>query len=165
MDPQFTHEGEYYHRGKGSKKTRLAPRIASTGIRRPAERLTPDDIALKALSKIANNLKVNFGQYQEKLRYAEQLRFMNMNILAHVLLYMDRNMGMTEENEAQIDINPMSINEAIHPIITKEMRDSSTDRDIAEKRLAFTFLRYIKFVLMLREPEVEYAVIGELPEQ
>lgn len=149
----FTNEGEFRVRGgKGTKKSRLGPRIMSPGAKKAgAERQTPDEIAFKILSKIAHGLNVNIGFFQGRLKNAEQLRFMNMNILAHVLLYIQNN---TQENEdgGYIAIDREHISEAIRPIMDKEVNNvSEDDRSKISIRLSFTFVRYIRYVSSLPE--------------
>ena len=157
----FTNVGEF-RRGKGNRKTRLGPRINVDVItRRGGEKQvqTPDEIALKKLLKLLDkpglNQRDRYG-YVGLMRQADQIRFMNMPVLAEVLLYM-HNVG-NEVTEANFSYN------AISPYITRllprreilegGMRPKEIPEDelqIMRLRMAATFLRYIRYVSLLQE--------------
>lgn len=161
MATVFTNVGEF-RRGKGNRKTRLGPRInAEITGRRGGDRQTqtPDDIAIKKLIKLLDKpglIQRDRYAYAELMRRAEQIRFMNMPVLAEVLLYM-HNVGneITQENFNYDAIRPYidrllprrEITEGA--IRAKEIPEE--DLEIMRLRMAATFLRYIRYVSLLRE--------------
>lgn len=162
MATVFTNIGEF-RRGKGNRKTRLGPRINVEVITRrgAGERQvqTPDDIAIKKLIKLLDKpglTQRDRYSYAELMRRAEQIRFMNMAVLAEVLLYM-HNTG------AEITGDNFNYN-AIRPYIDRllprreVMEGGVRAKEIPEEeleimrlRMAATFLRYIRYVTTLRE--------------
>ena len=92
----FTNAGEF-RRGKGNKKTRLGPRMREeyTGHRGEKRVQTPNDIAYHKLLKLLEKpglTKADRYDIANSVKNAEQLRFMNMPVLAEALLYM-KNVG------------------------------------------------------------------------
>ncbi|CAH6418992.1 Hypothetical protein HVR_LOCUS178 [uncultured virus] len=173
----FTNVGEF-RRGKGNRKTRLGPRIRTdvnaktTGEK---QNQTPDDIAIKKLGKLLDKpglTQKDRFDYTALMIRAEQIRFMNMPVLAQVLLYM-HNVGneVTAENFSYGAIRPyidslLPRREVIEGgIKTKEIPEE--ELEIMRLRMAATFLRYIHYVDLLRDQaatELEEARIqqGEL---
>lgn len=161
MTTTFTNVGEF-RRGKGNMKTRLGPRInVEILTRRGGEKRTqtPNDIAIKKLIKLLDKPGLSTRDrydYADLMRRAEQIRFMNMSVLAEVILYM-HNVGN--------DVNEDNFNyHAIMPYIdrllprrevmegglrTKEI--TGDELEIMRLRMAATFLRYIRYVSLLRE--------------
>lgn len=161
MAQVFTNTDEF-RRGKGNRKTRLGPRIRTDiNARRGGEKSTqtPDDIAVKKLEKLLDKPGLTQRDryaYGGLMRRAEQIRFMNMAVLAEVLLYM-HNIG----NE--VTVNNFN-NDIIKPYIdrllprretieggikTKEITED--ELNIMRLRMAATFLRYIRYVIQIRE--------------
>jgi hypothetical protein len=113
MAQVFTNAGEF-RRGKGNRKTRLGPRIrADVDARRGGEKQaqTPDDIAIKKLAKLLDKPGLTQRDrfaYTGLMIRAEQIRFMNMPVLAEVLLYM-HNVGneVTDTNFSYNAIRPL----------------------------------------------------------
>lgn len=161
MATVFTNIGEF-NRGKGNRKTRLGPRTnveitTRTGGEKQVQ--TPDDIAIKKLIKLLDKPGLTQRDryaYAELMKRAEEIRFMNMPVLAEVLLYM-HNLGteITGENFNYNAIQPYI--DRLLPrrevaeggIRTKEIPPE--ELEIMRLRMAATFLRYIKYVLLLRE--------------
>lgn len=158
----FTNVGDF-RRGKGNRKTRLGPRI-QTGGRTKGEKhaQTPDDIALKKLFKLLDKGFTTKEKYSyiEIMRQGEQIRFMNMSVLAEVLFYMN-----SVGNNVTLDNFNFNI---ISPFIERLLpRKDTTEGGIKAKdipgeeleimklRLAATFLRYIRYVILLREQAQE----------
>jgi hypothetical protein len=171
----FTNVGEF-RRGKGNRKTRLGPRITVTttrGIGGEKRTPTPDDIAIKKLIGLLEKpglTQRDRYNYAGLMRQAEQIRFMNMPVLAEVLLYM-HNVGnvVTEENFNYNAIRPYvdrllprrEIQEG--GVRAKEIPED--ELEIMRLRMAATFLRYIRYVSLLREnaaAELEQAQQGEM---
>lgn len=159
-DNIFTNAGEFqYRRGKGNRQTRLGPRMATEGPRRASGRAqTPDQIALNKLMKLLDKPNVPRNErysYVNMLGNAEQIRFMNMPVVAQVLLYM-RDVGNV--------INSKTFTyQAILPYInvllprTETMADGTQTKKISAEemermrlRMAATFFRYIKYILNLQ---------------
>lgn len=157
----FTNVGEF-RRGKGNRKTRLGPRIRTdVEARRGGEKQTqtPDDIAIKKLAKLLDKPgltpKDRFA-YTGLMIRAEQIRFMNMAVLAEVLLYM-HNVGnaVNAQNFSYNAVRPyidrlLPRREVIEGgIKTKEIPED--ELEIMRLRMAVTFLRYIRYVSLLQE--------------
>jgi hypothetical protein len=160
MASVFTNVGEF-RRGKGNRKTRLGPRtqVDTTTKRGEKQVQTPDDIALKRLLRLLD--KPGLSQrdrykYLGLMKQAEQIRFMNMAVLAEVLLYM-HNVGdvITEEN-----FNYRALSPYIERLLPhKEIGEGGVrgkdipaeDLQIMRLRMAATFLRYVRYVSLLRE--------------
>ena len=171
MTTVFTNAGEF-RRGKGNRKTRLGPRVnVEIAARRGAEKQihTPDDIAIKRLTKLLE--KPGLSQrdryaYAELMRRGEQIRFMNMPVLAEVLLYMN-NVGneITDENFNYNAILPyidrlLPRREVMEGgFRAKEIPEE--DQEIMRLRMAATFLRYIQYILLLREQAAEEMAMAQ----
>jgi hypothetical protein len=157
----FTNVGEF-RRGKGNRKTRLGPRTTiggGRGIGGEKRIQTPDDIAIKKLIKLLDKpglTQRDRYNYAGLMRQAEQIRFMNMAVLAEVLLYM-HNVGniINEENFSYNAIRPY-----IDRLLPKrEVQEGGgrakeipeDDLEIMRLRMAATFLRYIRYVSLLRQ--------------
>lgn len=161
MTTVFTNVGEF-RRGKGNRKTRLGPRInVEIVTRRGGEKQvqTPDDIAIKKLIKLLDKPGLTTRDrydYADLMRRAEQIRFMNMPVLAEVLLYM-HNVGneVTEDNFSYNAIRPYIDRLLPRREVTegglrgKEIPEE--ELEIMRLRMAATFLRYIRYVSFLRE--------------
>lgn len=159
-DNIFTNAGDFqYRKGKGNKQTRLGPRTTTDGSRRVSSRtLTPDQIALNKLIKLLDKpgvLRNDRYGYTNMLANAEQLRFMNMPVVAQVLLFM-RSIGndVNQHNFTYIAILPY-INQLLpHNEPTRDgLKAKEVAADDLERmrlRLAATFLRYAYYILTLR---------------
>jgi hypothetical protein len=105
--------------------------------------------------------------YASLVEPAEQIRFMNMPVLAEVFRFM-YNYGIDLNPQNYIynqgnDITPQTLNyrnisDYIERLIPNEMREgnksrdiTAVDLDITRYRLAATFLRYIQYILLLRQ--------------
>lgn len=158
MELSFSNVGEF--RGKGNRKTRLGPRVRIDDGRRGLRRAqTPDGIALKKLTKYLDN-KPGFTSndkysYVSYMANAEQLRVMNMQVLAEVLTYMKNvNHDVTPANFSYNTILPY-INRLLpkQEVIEGGVKTKEVSRDeleIMRLRMAATFLRYILLVSRLR---------------
>lgn len=165
MATVFTNVGEF-RRGKGNRKTRLGPRTnVDITARRGGEKQaqTPDDIAIKKLTKLLDKpglTQKDRYNYAGLMRQAEQIRFMNMPVLAEVLLYM-HNVGnvVTEANFNYNAIRPYIDRLLPRREITegglKGKEISEEELEIMRLRMAATFLRYIRYVSLLREQAAE----------
>lgn len=172
MATVFTNVGEF-RRGKGNRKTRLGPRVNVDTIARRGggERQiqTPDDIAIKKLIKELDKpglTQKDRYNYAALMRQAEQIRFMHMPVLAEVLLFM-HNVGnvVTEENFNYNAILPYI--DRLLPrreiaeggIRLKEIPEE--ELQIMRLRMAATFLRYIRYVSLLREQAAQELEIAQ----
>ena len=173
-DNLFTNAGEFqYRRGKGNRQTRLGPRMAAEGPRRVTTKtLTPDQIALNKLGKALDKPGVlrneRYG-YLNMLSNADQLRFMNMPVVAQVLMFM---------NSVGNDINEHNFNyAAIRPYIDQLLprneptRDGTRGKNIPAEdlermrlRLAATFLRYTRYILILLQEQQQQLIDAEQAE-
>jgi hypothetical protein len=169
----FTNVGEF-RSGKGNRKTRLGPRIiikANTKYGGEKKVQSPDDIAINKLSKIFDDLNVpkkDKRSYIDLMRRGEQIRFMNMQVLAVVLVYMNDIGGIVNSD----NFTYMSISSYIDRLLphrevveggtrTKEIPED--ELQINRLRMAATFFRYIKYILLLRDQatqELEQAEQG-----
>src|SRR3989338_1352403 len=104
MASEFSYAGEF-RRGKGQRKIRTGPRMRlESATQSSSGRIiqSPDQIALRKLDKHLDKPGLDRSERIEtknRVAGAEQLRFMNMEVLAEVLLYM-RHVGynVTYEN-------------------------------------------------------------------
>ena len=138
MSVDFTNVGEF-HQGKGNKKSRLGPR---TSIRTGGVKQSPNDIAMGKLKSILvkkNLLNEDMYEYLHLIRNSDQIRFMNMGVLAEVLSYITLNPDIS-----QLSYN--SISENIEALIPKEEKLVPEELEIIRLRMAATFLRYLIFV-------------------
>lgn len=166
----FIQGGDLYNRGKGNRKSRLGPRVQIETVAKEIggkQAMTPDEIALKKLLRLLDKpglTKKDRYSYVDLMRQAEQIRFMNMPVLAEVLLFM-HNIGniVTDTNFSYTAILPFV--DRLLP--KKDTTEGGTTKEIPEEdlqimrlRMAATFLRYIRYVSFLRqqaEQELEAA--------
>lgn len=156
MATEFTNVGEF-RRGKGQRTIRTGPRMRIGSITQPGSGKviqSPDQIALRKLIKLLDKpglTKEDRYQSYKKVEGAEQLRFMNMAVLAQVLYYMTR-VGYNVNHDT---FNYQAILPYIDELIPKrdvmeggiKTREiSDTEREIMRLRMAATFIRYIIFV-------------------
>lgn len=171
-DNTFTNAGEFqYRRGKGNRQTRLGPRTATEGPRRAsAKTLTPDQIALNKLGKLLEKPGISRNDryaYLGMLANAEQLRFMNMPVVAQVLLFM-RSVGndINDQNFTYVAILPY-INQLLprNEPTRDGLRTKQVVADDLERmrlRLAATFLRYTLYILTLRQEQEQLLQAAQL---
>lgn len=168
----FTNVNEF-RRGKGNRKTRLGPRITVKAARRQGvekQTQSPNEIAVGKLAKVlreSTDLDVKQrNNYIGIVSQAEQLRFMNMTVLAEVFLYMRNNndpVDINRENFHYSRVAPGGIIPYIdHILARKEVRakmkdNSENERNIVSLRLAATFLRYIQYINILRAQNAQVA--------
>lgn len=155
MSAIFTNVGEF-RRGKGNKKTRLGPRssIASLGQPGGKQIQTPDDIAIKALGKKLDKPGLTVKDrkdYQDLVRRAEQLRFMNMSVLAEVLYFLHNNGGQVTEKNLNYNTISSYIDRLLPTRGALEKGTADEDLQIMRLRMVATFFRYIRYVELLRE--------------
>lgn len=162
-DNMFTNAGEFqYRKGKGNRQTRLGPRTATEGARRVTGKTqTPNQIALNKLIKLLEKPGITRNDrygYINMLSNAEQLRFMNMPVVAQVLLFM-RSVGnqVTEQNFSYAAILPY-INQLLprNDITSDGLRKKEIPVDELERmrlRLAATFYRYIWYIITLQQEQ------------
>ncbi len=171
MSNIFTNVGEF-RKGKGNRKTRLGPRLNISSIRTAGENKpisTPNSIAANKLERLLRDTEVGKNRYMYKslVEHAEQIRFMNMPVLAEVFRFMHnygidlnpQNLIYSQGEDITTEIlNYANISDYIERLIPVEMRDGSKSRDVTANdltitrlRLAATFLRYIQYILLLRQ--------------
>ena len=145
---QFTDEGEF-RRGKGARQTRLGPRTQNT--KRKGQR--PNDIAQDTLDReLARTTGTGMDKYKRAALIAqvanlEQLRTMNMEVLAVTLLYLD-SIGdnfVGNGNFSYEIIKPL-IEPLLPPREVNGQFEGEADRDVYRFRLAQTVLRYATLV-------------------
>lgn len=152
MSFTFTNAGEFSKRGKGrlGRRVRIEDKKKGGGKK---QHLTPDQIAL---NKLFNELDKPGMTLQDRYYYrnlmenAEQIRFMNMKVLAAVLLYM-HSVGNVVSDQT---FNYNTILPSIEILMDEKQFGASknytpTDLQIIKLRLAVTFLRYIHYVTNL----------------
>jgi hypothetical protein len=151
----FTNIGEF-HRGKGNKKTRFGPKIKIGSINKDRN-MAPNALASKKLENFLVKLNVPttvVGSYLDTVKDAEQLRFMNMHILAEVIFYLnneqiqnDIKVGIensTMENIQNYVERLMNVKELEKKDETKKLSDD--ELEIIRIRLAATFVRYLYYL-------------------
>lgn len=153
MENVFTNVEEF-RQGKGNRKSRVGQRISvgdrSTGAR---QKLTPNLIAIRKLFKLLTRSSISKSdrfEYIGLMRGADQLRFMNMAVLAEVLTFMN-NVGnnVTEEN-----LTYNNLLRYIDSLIPNMSSISATELEIIRLRMAATFLRYIRYVLIIKATNI-----------
>jgi hypothetical protein len=170
MDTVFTTTGEF-RRGKGNRKTRLGPRVQiDQGINRGDKQAqTPDDIAIKRLTKLLDKpglTQADKMAYISLMRRAEQLRVMNMPVLAEVLLYIHNVGGVITEQNFNYDailpyIERLMPKREIAEGGTKARDVQEEDLEIMRLRMAASFLRYIRYVMNLQANTLDAAEIAQ----
>lgn len=175
MELTLSTVGEY-NRGKGNRKTRFGPRLRIfSGTK---EKRTPVDNAIKNLSKHLSVFKTlneeAVNGYLVLLKKAEQLRYMNMALLAEVIYFMIEqdvdveqkyNDDLTEDDDVIDDLNDeisfVSVGldkiteENVRSHIERLMKNNkidtkSDDAEIIRLRLLATFFRYIRYIIKLK---------------
>lgn len=161
MATVFTNVGEF-RRGKGNKKTRLGPRINIGATMKYGDTKTvqtPNSIAINKLRKLlekSNLSKNDRYAYTSLMEQAEQVRFMNMQVLAEVFIYL-HNIGNTITAE---NFNYNAIRDNIDRLLprreimeggirTKEIPED--ELEIMRLRMAATFFRYIRYVTLITD--------------
>lgn len=153
----FSKVGEF-RKGKGNKSTRLGPRvrIETGGISSAPEKKkqTPQDIAVKNLVKLLPETELPLSDrnvYVDYLSKSEQLRFMNMAVLAQVVLHMRsfRNV-VNDETSSAVNVNPR-LTFLINYFDKDAASLSSSEKEIIRVRMYATFLRYLDYVVKLMQ--------------
>ena len=148
-------------KGKGNKKTRAAPHIRPTtaGPYEVEKRIqTPNSIAIGKLTRLLERPGFKYENkrpYLELLREAPQLRFMNMHVLAEVILYMYSVNGVV--NGSNFSYQILTDNGYIDKLIPHKESSTKpkdeTEDTLKRIRMAATFLRYIRYIYLLRDRE------------
>lgn len=167
MASGFTNAGEF-SRGKGAKSNRLGPRQrVDTGRRSNRQTQTPDDIAVRRLNIVLENKGMderNRRSYEQIMRRGDQLRFMNMSVLAQVLIYMN------SINNQVDDISAEGIKNQVDQMIKNRAQDfenatrkpSEESLRISSLRLSATFIRYIYYFFNIIQASQEEADLAEI---
>lgn len=151
MASNFTGDGDF-HRGKGGKKSRLGYKISlrtiESGVKKSS---TPTDIALNKLNKFyteisGSPLKPEFVSF---LTESQELRFMNMEILAYVIYSFDTREFDNDYFKLQ-NMHPYLI--AILDRISRTKQMDDNDKSIVYYRLAATFIRYSTYISPIFSP-------------
>jgi hypothetical protein len=152
MSQLFTNVGEF-RRGKGNKKTRFGPRISELDVQHgKQQRQTPDNIAINKLTKALGSTGLdekNRKIYIAMMKHADQLRFMDMTILAQVLLYLHHH------NQIPVPIY-QSISTYIDRLVPhrgeRSNKEALNEEELAviKLRMSATFVRYIYYVLSVQ---------------
>ncbi len=155
MTSIFTNVGEF-RRGKGNKKTRFGPRMQmDIGSGYGEHKRTPDDIAINKLRKLLDKpgiTRQDRAYYAGILRHGQQLRFMNMTVMAEVIVYLHY---VGNRNIDQQLFNYKTITPYIERLIptlsgdVKELTDNGLE--IIKLRLAATFFRYTRYILNIKD--------------
>lgn len=150
MTTIFTDVGEF-SRGKGNRAARLGPRTFTTTGGRQYK--SPNQIQANKLFSLLENkpglTKDDRYRYKELMLGAEQLRTMNMSVLAEVILFI--------HNSSWI-INPTTFNsDTIDPYIERRTPSDlkPQEREIVRLRFQAEFMRYVFYVLELRNSSEE----------
>lgn len=136
-------------RGKGIGKSRYGPRVDITRLNKESSKKTirtPNEIALNKLLDILKVLNIpeeSRDKYAAIVKDSDQLRFMNMPVLAHVLLYLA---------SIEFNVTPENYNEdKLRPFVDKllyDVKDVATDeKEIMKLRMYATFFRYSEYVM------------------
>lgn len=133
-----------FSRVKGGKSTRFGPRKS----KRKTEARTPNQKAINQLRKEISIIDEprNVNSYIGMVENADQLRFMNMPLLARVLKYIkdfikDESLGYSTAHASEYI---QSIKKKYHKQ-TDSM--SETELELLDMRLQIEFIRYLWYVL------------------
>lgn len=155
MAARFTDVGEF-RTTKGGKKTRFGQRQKIDTPKREKP-LTPDGIALNKLESLLTKARMegdSKARYKKLMEKSDQIRFLSMQVLAEVLIFM-HNVGEI------ITVNTFNA-QTIEPYVTnillkqepteKENKKeiSSDDYLISKFRMQNTFLRYVRYIIKLQ---------------
>ncbi len=157
MAAVFSNAPEYTrNRGKNTRTTKGFRQQVGIGGGKFVR--TPDHIALRRLNKVLEKI----GSVDNRLRYqlfkkvenAEHLRFMNMTVMAHVLLFLygegwiinHHTFNLVENERLQAAIESLLPRRSTIHDIVKTREYSETELDVMRLRLAATFMRYIIFI-------------------
>lgn len=153
---EFTNVGEW-RKGKG-RKSRMGPRIPISRID-TEEMRTPNGIALKKLeNKLSkrNLERATITHFINIMRHAEQLRFMNMDVLAEVILFMLT--GLPFDNYEYLYTQHISVLLPAETNITgvvKKKAPTKNEIAVASIRMTATFYRYRLYIQTLINKEEE----------
>jgi hypothetical protein len=168
MEQSFTWADEF-RRGKGTRKTRHGPAMRIG--RKSEKQLSPNAIAINRLRNFLKGPDLSFADrryYEHLMENAEQIRFMNMQVLAQVLLYMN-----TENNDPQNfsyeAITPYIERLLPHKELIEDTHKMKTipaeELEIYRRRMAATFFRYMRYVLSLLNTDDTYETNPEGEEE
>lgn len=180
----FTSAGEFQSRGGKSFKHRFGPRMLRADLRRKGDKknLTPNKIAINKLSRLLEKPELqqrDRSRYTNLLEPSEQLRFMNMPVLAQVILFLNEKNNVIDWETLKRAEFHKYIEHLLDTLLPK--RDtaegggktkaiSDEDLDLYRYRMEATFIRYMSYVLGLMEAnaqqiaqiENEYAPAGTI---
>ncbi len=163
MELSYTSASEF-RRGKGTRTIRTGPPMRFNRGRGINEANTPNAIAIKKLSTLLKNTAIPTKKrikYENDVREAEQLRFMNMGVLAQVFILMNRKGDILEDTDLEYnEIAPYIETLLPHREFIEETHRnriiSSEELNIMRLRLAATFVRYVRYVNNYVTHETEY---------
>lgn len=152
-----------FNRARTGKRTKKAPAISNiAGFTRKKTNKTPNQIAVEKLynhlkrymPEIENNTDL-FGIhvrdiYIKLLQNSEQIRFMNMAVLAQVLIYMySVNDQVNSKNFSYELLERDYLDNILHDVGVKLKNTNAKELDVMRLRMAATFLRYIRYMTEL----------------
>lgn len=158
MATSFTNVEEI-RRGKGNKKSRLAPRVSNVQIARTMEGkkdYSPDVIAVKKLKNTLKETLIDGGTIsviEELMLKGEQTRFMNMEVLAKVIEYLYTvGFDPNPDNFSYDIIEPYIDSYLLKKGINEADDKTNSEREllIIKLRMAATFVRYMEYIDYLR---------------
>ena len=135
-----------YRRGKGNRQSRLGPRMQISTLENKKAANTPNTLALKKLKKSLKAIglpEFEVQKYYNIMQDAEQLRFMNMPILAQVFKYRYDN----NNNDDAIDANFTADN--MKPYIDYLIPPADINDNIIRMRFLATMFRYNRYVIFV----------------
>lgn len=148
---EFTNAGEF-RRGKGGKKSRFGHKTSERALA-GKRKLTPDEIALKAIDKeMVKQGVTDRTTYNKILALSDQIRFINPQLMAIAIFFM---------SELNLDFNGdlETINERVSANISYDSFLALTERvtkgkDVLEtgrvdEKLVASMLKYVKHILIL----------------
>ena len=175
----FSNAGEY-KRGKGNKKSRLGPRTVTnkSGKKLGNEERTPDAIAKNKLKKLLIDSGMdptNANNGVQLVNGSDHLRFMNMEVLAKVIMFINRHVpidGLVSGSQSNDDTYLMKLKTSnifntenfepyIDQFLSKKGIDNEnrpiSDRDyqIMKIRMYAEFFKYIRYTLKVYESKYQ----------
>lgn len=163
----FTNVGEF-HRGKGNRGARFGPRMRLGADDRTGGKKAqaPDKIATDKLFKLLDKPGMMLDDrkaYRNLMLGAEQVRFMNMDVLAQAILYIHQHgweltcQAYNPGDPANRDrFNYTNILDYVEPLIDRQfgndkVKATEDELNIIRLRLAATMFRYIVYVRGVKE--------------
>lgn len=134
--------------GKGNRANRFAGRIRTDNPFR-TKFYTPNEIAANKLFQRLNGRgvpSVDQIAYRNSFVKAEQIRFMNMDVLAEVLVFINIRKNNQERIVADLNFEKMRPHVDYLINVSKDLKNLTAEGlNVARLKLMATFIRYVRY--------------------